>query len=53
MELNDLRKIICLRKSDISVERITVHNGIEKLSEHGIHSLLCFDTSDVIYLLPK
>ena len=29
-KLNDLRKIICLRKSKVSVERISVCNVIEK-----------------------
>ena len=29
-ELNDLRKIICLRKSEVSVESISVCNVIEK-----------------------
>ena len=28
IEINDLRKIICLRKSEVSVERILVYNGI-------------------------
>ena len=30
MELNYLRKIICLRKSDVSVEKISVCNVIKK-----------------------
>ena len=34
-ELNDLGKN--LRKSEVSVERISVCNFIEKLEEHGIH----------------
>ena len=51
-ELNGLRTIICLRKSEVSVERILVCNVIEKLVEHGIHCLLCSNTSDVIDLLP-
>ena len=28
-ELNDLEKIVCLRKSGVSVERISVYNAIE------------------------
>ena len=40
MELNDLRKIICLKKSEISIERITVCNVTENMAEHGIHSML-------------
>ena len=37
-ELNDLRKIICLRKnlSFCSVERISVYKVIENLMEHGM-----------------
>ena len=38
-ELNDLRKIVSLRKSDITVERISVLNVIENLMEHGIYGL--------------
>ena len=34
-ELNDLRKIICLRKYDVSVERILVCNVIVNLVEHS------------------
>ena len=52
-ELNDLRKIICLRKSEISVERFSVCNIIENLEEHGIHSLPCSYTNDVINILPE
>ena len=40
MELNELRKIICLRKSEYSVERISVCNVIEK--NGGIHRLPFF-----------
>ena len=37
-ELNDLRIIICLRKSEFIVESmISVCNVIEKLMEYGIH----------------
>ena len=51
-ELNDLRKNICLRKSEGSVERISVYYVIEKLTEHGIHCLPCLYINDVISLLP-
>ena len=37
-ELNDLRKIICLRKFDVSIERIS---DCENVAEHGIHCLPC------------
>ena len=38
-ELNDLRKMICLKKSEVSVERISVCNVTEILAEHGIQCL--------------
>ena len=38
MELNDLRKIICLRRSEVSVEKISFCIVIENLVEHGILS---------------
>ena len=41
MELNDLRKIICLRKSEVSVQRTTKFSVIKKLTEHDIHSRDC------------
>ena len=50
-ELNDLKIIICLRKSEDSVERISVFTVIEKLEEHSIHCLPCSDTNDVINML--
>ena len=46
MELNDLRVIICLRKSKVTVERIfiveriSVCNVTEKLMEHTIQSAM-------------
>ena len=40
MELNDLRIIIHLRKSEVSAERISVCKVIEKLAEHGIYSAM-------------
>ena len=33
MELNDMRKIICLRKSEISFEKISICNVTEKLEK--------------------
>ena len=36
-ELNNLGIIICLRKPEVSVDRISVCNVIEKLMEHSIH----------------
>ena len=44
--------IICLRKSEVTVERISVCTVIEKLMEHGIHGLTCSYTNDVVDLLP-
>ena len=49
-ELNDLKKN-CLRKSEVSVERISVCSVIENLMEHGIHFLKYSYTNDVIDLL--
>ena len=50
-ELNDLRKSICLRKKyqkpELPVERISVCNVIENLTELGIHFLPCSYTNDV------
>ena len=40
-QLHDLRIIICLRKSEVIVERISVCNVIENLMEHGKHCLPC------------
>ena len=51
MELNDLRIINCLRKSEVTVGRISVYNVIEKLIEHGIDCLPSSYTNDVIDLL--
>ena len=48
VELNDLRKVNCLRKSEVSVERISVCNVNENLVEHGIHCLPCSYTNDAI-----
>ena len=52
-ELNDLRKNVCLRKSDVSYETISVCNIIENFAEHGIHCLPCSYTNDVINVAVK
>ena len=51
-ELNDLRKIICLSKSEVSVERISVCNVNEQLAEHSIHYWSCSYINGVIIMLP-
>ena len=50
-ELNVLRKIICLRKSEVSVERLSVCNVTENLVEHGIYCLPCSYINDIINML--
>ena len=50
-ELNDLRIIICLKKSGATIERISVCNATEILMEHGIHCLPCSSSNDIIDLL--
>ena len=50
--INNLRKNICLRKSEVLVERISACYVIENLAEHDIHCLPCFFTNDVINILP-
>ena len=47
-ELTDLRIIICFRKSEVIVERISVSSVIKILMEHGIHCLPCSYTNDVL-----
>ena len=51
-ELNDMRKKICLRKPEVSVERNSVSNVTENSSEHGIYSLPCSYTNDIINIAP-
>ena len=46
------RIIICLRQSEITVERNSVCNVTEKLMENGIHCLPCSYINDVIDMLP-
>ena len=48
MTLNDLIKIICVRDSEVNVERISVCNVIINLAEHGIHCLPYYYTNDGI-----
>ena len=52
-ELNGMRKIICLRKSEVSVEKNSVCNVNENLAEHGIYffAMLLYH-NDVINILP-
>ena len=45
------RKIICLRKSEVSGRRISVCNVIENIEEHGIYCLPCSYTNYIINLL--
>ena len=51
-DLNEMRRIICLRKSEVTIERIPVCYVIEKSMEHVKHYLPCFYTYDIIELLP-
>ena len=51
-EFNESKKAICLRKSEVSVDRISVRNIIEYLAEHGMHCLPYSHTNDVIDMLP-
>ena len=53
MELNEFRITIYLRRSEVSIERVSACNANENLMEHGLHCLPCYETNDVIYLLPK
>ena len=47
-ELNGLRIIICLRKSEVIVERISVSYVVKILMGHGIHCLPCSYTNNVL-----
>ena len=47
LKLNDLTIIICLRKSEVTVQRISVSNVTEKMIEHGIHCLPLWRHIDV------
>ena len=51
-ELNDLRKIICLRKSEVFVKKNSVFNVIhQNLVKHDIDYLPCSYTNDIINIL--
>ena len=50
MKLNDSRMFVYLRKSEVSVERISVGNVIEKMMAHSIRCLPCSCTNGVIDL---
>ena len=47
MELN-LRIFICLRKPEVSIERISVPNGTEKFAELCINCMPYSDINDII-----
>ena len=52
-ELNDLRTIICLGKTSVSVERIPVYKVTENSVEYGRHCLPCSTKfSMILYNLP-
>ena len=46
-------KIFVWENLKLSIERISIYNGIKKLVEHGMHCLPCSSTNDIIDLLPK
>ena len=48
-----LKKNICVRKSEVSMKRISGFNVIENLMEHGIHCLPSSYTNDVINVTVK
>ena len=47
-ELNDLRKIICLRKTNLCLKEKQFLMFLKKLVEHGIHFLLFSYINDII-----
>ena len=49
----NLRMIIRLRKSEASVERVSVCNVIKNSAEHGIHCLPCSNNNDITHLIRK
>ena len=49
----DMRIVICFRKSEVTVERMSDCNVIEKMMVHDIRYLPCSYTNTVIDLLPK
>ena len=48
----DLRILICLNKSEVTIEGISVCNDIENLMEHDMHCLPDSYINDVINMLP-
>ena len=50
--INAMRASNCWRKSEVSLEIISVCNVIENLAEHGIHCLPCSYNNDVIDMSP-
>ena len=52
MALNHWIIIIDIRKSEVSVERISVCNVIEKIAGMAYIVSPCSRTNDVIYMLP-
>ena len=52
VELNELRIIIRLRNSEVSLGGISVCNVIRNLIEHGKYCQYCSYTNDVIDMLP-
>ena len=40
------------KKLKILLEEFSVYNVIEEMAEHGPHSVPCFDTNEIIDLLP-
>ena len=46
-------KNIYWRKSEVSIERLSVYNIIENLMDHGKHGLPCSYTNHVIDMLPQ
>ena len=45
--------MICLRRYEVSVERIADCNVTEKFAENGMLHLSSFGTNDVICVLPQ
>ena len=45
-----LRQIICLRKSDVFIERISACIVIEKLKEHDIQTKQIFNKDSPLYI---
>ena len=52
-QFNDLRIIICLKKSEVTIVIISVCNVIENLAEHGIGCLPYSYINDILDLLKQ